>query len=283
MSAIPIPVDRSFADDFYRITVQRLVKRGKLSTGDSVLITAGGSHDRETWLESGFTNVTISNLDDRLVGNEFAPFAWSFQDAEQIAMEDNSVDFVCIHNGLHHCRCPQAAILEMLRVARKGILLFEPYDNLVTRIGLRFGVGQRFETAAVFYNDFTHGGLRNGAIANYVYRFTKWELEKTISTAYPEGPVELDFVHALRIPWEQLKGRRNKIPYYMTCLALPFLQLASLLSPEQGNCFAAYISKRTESSPLWPWVEITPLGSVGANKEWLANKYTKPPLDQTAK
>jgi hypothetical protein len=163
----------------------------------------------------------------------------------------------------------------MLRVARKGILLFEPYDNLVTRLGMRFGVSQKFETAAVFYSGFTHGGLRNGPVANYVYRFTKWELEKTVSTAYPEGPIDLQFIHALRIPWEQLKGRRNKIPYYLTCLALPFLSLANRLIPEQGNCFAAYIAKRTDQSPLWPWVLRSESGNCVANKDWLSNKYQK--------
>ncbi len=266
---------RSFEGDFYLSTLLTWIERGRISTTDSILVTAGGKRDQETWLACGFKNVTISNLDDRMVGNEFAPFAWSFQDAEQITMEDNSVDFVCIHAGLHHCGCPQAAILEMLRVARKGILLFEPYDNFVTRLGLRLGLGQRYETAAVFYNDFTHGGLRNGPVANYVYRFTKWELEKTVSTAYPEGPVELDFVHSLRIPWDQLRGRRNKLPYYLACLASPFLNLASYLVPEQGNGFAAYIGKRNAASPLWPWVARSENGRCQANKQWLAKQYQR--------
>jgi len=266
---------RSFEDDFYASTVLKLVERGRISTSDSVLVTAGGMRDQETWLACGFRNVTISNLDDRMIGNEFAPFAWSFQDAEKITLKDNSVDFVCIHAGLHHCGCPQAAILEMLRVARKGILLFEPYDNLVTRLGLRLGLGQRYETAAVYYNDFTHGGMRNGPVANYVYRFTKWELEKTVSTAYPEGPVDLEFVHALRVPWDQLKGRRNKIPYFLACLASPFLNLASFLVPEQGNGFAAFIAKRNDASPVWPWVARSTNGSCSANREWLSQQYKK--------
>jgi SAM-dependent methyltransferase len=271
----PLALSRSFEDDFYGSTIQALMSQGRISTSDSVLVTAGGTRDKETWQQCGFHNVTISNLDDRMVGNEFAPFDWSYQDAEKLTTPDNSFDFVCIHNGLHHCGCPQAAILEMLRVARKGILLFEPYDNLVTRIGIRLGVGQKFETAAVFYNGFTHGGLRNGPVANYVYRFTKWEIEKTVSTAYPEGPVDLHFIHALRIPWEQLKGRRGKLPYYLTCLALPVLNLLNFTFPEQGNCFAAFIAKRTEESPLWPWVYRTSNGRCAANESWLSKKYAK--------
>jgi SAM-dependent methyltransferase len=246
-----------------------------LSREDSVLVTAGGNRDKETWEVCGFHDVTISNLDDRMVGDEFSPFKWSFLDAEHIALDDNSVDFVCIHNGLHHCRCPQAAVLEMLRVARKGILIFEPYDNFVTRIGMRFGVSQKYETAAVFYSDFTHGGFRNGPVANYVYRFTKWELEKLVATAYPEGPVRLEFIHALRVPWEQLKGRGNKIPYYLANIARPVLSIVNYLFPSQGNCFAAYIPKRSNQDPIWPWVEKSDDGKYQANKEWLLSKYRK--------
>lgn len=274
-NATPLATSRSFEDDFYGSTIRQLVEQGRISKDDSVLVTAGRTRDKETWKSCGFQKVTISNLDDRMVGNEFAPYDWSYQDAEKISLKDNSFDFVCIHSGLHHCGCPQAAILEMLRVARKGILLFEPYDNLVTRLGMRWGVSQKYETAAVFYNGFTHGGLRNGPVANYVYRFTKWELEKTVSTAYPEGPIDLQFIYALRIPWEQLKGRRSKIPYYLTCLAHPFLNLMSQLFPEQGNCFAAYIAKRTDEDTLWPWVARSTTGHCSANEDWLSRRYEK--------
>jgi len=276
MSTItPLATRKSFEDDFYGSTVNKLVSDGKLRIEDSVLVTAGGNRDKETWEVCGFRNITISNLDDRMVGDEFSPFNWSFLDAEHIALDDNVVDFVCIHNGLHHCRCPQAAVLEMLRVARKGILIFEPYDNLVTRIGMRLGVSQKYETAAVFYSNFTHGGYRNGPVANYVYRFSKWELEKLVATAYPEGPVKIDFFHAIRIPWEQLKGRSNKLPYYLASLARPFLSILSRLFPEQGNCFAAFITKRTIEDNPWPWVERTSEGMYVANRGWLSEKYEK--------
>ena len=271
----PLATTRSLEDDFYGSTIRKFVEQGRISKDDSVLVAAGGTRDKETWQSCDFKKVTISNLDDRMVGNEFAPFEWSYQDAEKLFLEDNSFDLACIHNGLHHCGCPQAAILDMLRVARKGILLFEPYDNLITRLGMRLGVGQKFETAAVFYNGYTHGGLRNGPVANYVYRFTKWELEKTISTAYPEGPVDLQFIHALRIPWEQLQGRRSKIPYYLTCLVRPVLSLLSQAFPEQGNCFAAFIAKRTDEAPLWPWVSRSSSGRCSANEDWLSKRYAK--------
>lgn len=266
---------KSFEDDFYQAVICKLVRSGKISTKSSVLVTAGGLRDKETWLASDFMNVTISNLDDRMVGDEFAPLKWSFLDAERISLPDNSFDYVCIHNGLHHCGCPQAAVLDMLRVARKGILLFEPYDNLVTRIGARLGISQKYETAAVFYSGYTHGGLRNGPVANYIYRFTKWELEKTVSTAFPEGPVKLEFMHAFRMPWEQLQGRSNKLAYYVACLARPLLSVATMLFPEQGNCFAAFITKRSENEALWPWVDRSADGSLTANTNWLTKKYKK--------
>jgi ubiquinone/menaquinone biosynthesis C-methylase UbiE len=55
-------------------------------------------------------------------GDEFAPFSWSFQDAEQLSFEDEAFDYVFVHAGLHHCASPHRALLEMYRVARRGIM-----------------------------------------------------------------------------------------------------------------------------------------------------------------
>jgi ubiquinone/menaquinone biosynthesis C-methylase UbiE len=33
-------------------------------------------------------------------GNEFHPFKWSYQDAENLSFKDKSFDFVVVHSGL---------------------------------------------------------------------------------------------------------------------------------------------------------------------------------------
>lgn len=70
----PLATTRSLEDNFYGSTIRKLVEQGRISKDDSVLVTAGGTRDKETWQSCDFKKVTISNLDDRMVGNEFAPF-----------------------------------------------------------------------------------------------------------------------------------------------------------------------------------------------------------------
>jgi ubiquinone/menaquinone biosynthesis C-methylase UbiE len=84
------------------------------------LVVCRGEFDRDTLLEEGYTAVTISNLDDRVRGDEFAPYAWSFQDAEALSFPDRSFDYCIVHAGLHHCASPHRALLEMYRAARRA-------------------------------------------------------------------------------------------------------------------------------------------------------------------
>ena len=60
----------------------------------SILICGGGSLDKETFINLGFTNVTVSNLDTRASVDEFAPYKWDYQDAQSLSYDDNSFDKV---------------------------------------------------------------------------------------------------------------------------------------------------------------------------------------------
>ena len=141
-------------ETFYDETLRLLVAEGWLRRDDSVLVVAGGPSDREALLASGITSATITNVDGgRATNGEYAPYAWSRQDAEALAFPDASFDVSIVHQGLHHCRSPHRALLEMYRVARRGLVVFEPHDTFLTRIGVRMGVGQQYEVAAVAAND----------------------------------------------------------------------------------------------------------------------------------
>jgi len=188
-------------DDFYETTVKWLIYKGVLAREMKVLVVCGGHVDRDVLLKAGFTDVTISNLDSRLAGNEFPPFRWSYHDAEKLELPDEEFDFCIAHNGLHHCASPHRALLEMFRVAKKGVLVSEPRDTLLVRLGIRFNFGQDYETAAVEGDGFGFGGMRNSGIPNYVYRWTEREIEKTIRSFCPWGQSRFFYRHALRVPW----------------------------------------------------------------------------------
>jgi hypothetical protein len=42
---------------------------------------------------------------------------------QDLPYNDNSYDYVITHSSIHHCSKPHTAILEMLRVAKFGIIL----------------------------------------------------------------------------------------------------------------------------------------------------------------
>jgi SAM-dependent methyltransferase len=68
-------------------------------------------------------------------------------DAESLPFRDSSIDFVYVHDGLHHLEDPFTGLAEMVRVARKGISLTEPADAAVTHLAVRAGIALAHEAA----------------------------------------------------------------------------------------------------------------------------------------
>lgn len=257
--------------DFYREVVGRLLRTGVLDTHKEVLVLCGGDTDVGVMRDCGLRHVVISNLSDSGQGGA-APFRWSYQDAERLTYEDGAFDFCVVHNGLHHCRSPHRALVEMYRVARRGLLLFEPYDNFVTRLGVKLHIGQEYEHASVFLNHGDHGGVGNSAIPNYVYRWTEHEIVKTISSFAPHARHQIAFIHAMRIPWTQLRRRRRRTLYRLVRLAQPAFALLETCLPKQGNNFAALVLKPELPMALHPWLRQEG-GVIRPNDEWLAAQY----------
>ncbi len=262
-------------DGFYYQALSGLLKRGLLDVDSSILVTCGGELDCEVLRDLGFKQVTISNLDSRMRGTEYAPYQWSFQNAEKLTYADGQFEFCIEHNGLHHCYSPHKALLEMYRVAKQGIVMFEPYDNWLSRLGVAMGIGQDFEHAAVFYNDLVFGGVENSWLPNYIYRWTRRELVKTIRCYSPWGESRFEFIHQLRVPWQQLKGRKNPLFLWGVVMAWPILRLLSLALPRQTNCFAAAIFKPDPKRDLHPWLQLDSEARIELNRSWLERRYRK--------
>jgi SAM-dependent methyltransferase len=260
--------------DFYTQTLRKLIRRGHMGPDMRVLVVCGGGLDRQVLLECGFRDVIISNLDARMRGDEFAPFRWSFQDAEALSFADNEFDFCIAHSGLHHCYSPHRALLEMYRVSRAGILIFEPRDGLLVRLGVRLNMGQDYEVAAVFDNDLIFGGVRNTEVPNYVYRWTPNEVRKTIKSYAPVGHHGFEFYYAMRVPWQRLKLMRNKLYLAGAIAALPFLKALSLVVPALCNNFGFLVLKPKIPGDLFPWL-TTASGKLELNKGWVTARYRK--------
>ena len=102
---------------------------------------------------------------------------FSEQNAEKLKFSDNEFDFVYCKESYHHFPRPAIATYEMLRVAKKGIILQEPVDNLFF---------EKFSQSLMHYvKEFTKLALRKKQekhafeeAGNYVYTLSSRELQK---------------------------------------------------------------------------------------------------------
>jgi SAM-dependent methyltransferase len=260
--------------DFYTDTLLKLIRRGDLERSMRVLVVCGGPLDSQVLAACGFTDVVISNLDSRMKGDEFAPFRWSFQDAEALTFADNEFEWCIAHSGLHHCYSPHRALLEMYRVSRRGILVFEPRDGALVRLGVLLKLGQDYEVAAVFDNDLVFGGVRNTELPNYVYRWTPREVRKAISSYAPVGHHRFEFFYALRVPWERLRLLRNKAYLAGTLAVLPLLKGLSRLLPGMCNNFCFMVLKPKWPDDLFPWLKASN-GKLKLDRGWVTAHYSR--------
>jgi ubiquinone/menaquinone biosynthesis C-methylase UbiE len=260
--------------DFYGEVIDELVHDEILDPRMQVLVVCGGKRDKTVLHHKGFRHVVISNVDPRPEPSVFAPYSWCYQDAEHLSFEDDSFDFCLVHSGLHHCYSPHRALLEMYRVSRRGLLLFEPYDNIVTRLGVRLNIGQEYEHASVVCNDLGYGGVANSEIPNYIYRWTEREIAKTINCYAPEAPADVRFMHRMRVPWTQLHNRRNRSLYVAMRFGQPLLKVVERCLPKQCNNFAAVVLKPDLRRSLHPWLRKDGDG-VRLNQQWLADRFKR--------
>ena len=220
-----------------------------------VLVLGGGQEDLDILTACGFKQMVMSNIDSPGLA----------LDAENIALPDNSYPIVFAHAVLHHCRSPHKAIGEMVRVARQHVFFLEPNDSWAVRMLVRLGYSFPYELAAVAAHEYLHGGMRDGPIPNYIYRWTGHEVEKSVASYHPERQFQVrahpywDFYVN---EYELVSRKETRVAQLAEKIGprnlVSMLQLGqavlNLLPPvrSQGNKFFCAISKRE----LQPWIEM---------------------------
>ena len=222
----------------------------------SVLVVAGGPADRDALHELGFEHVTISNVDEQMAAEELAPYEWSFQDAEALDYPDGSFDLTVVSAGLHHCRSPHRALLELYRVARVAALALESRDSALMRVAVRLGAVDEYELAAVAAHDFRSGGVANTSTPNYVYRWSEREIEKTVASFAPHARHRIRFFREFELPEALVEIDRGNRAGILR-LARPVVTGITRVLPRQANLFAFAIEKPRLPADLQPWMRLT--------------------------
>lgn len=222
----------------------------------SVLVVAAGEQDRVVFNRCGYTQVTLSDVDPRGEHGD-GEYQWVYQDAHNLSYADDSFDFVVVHAALHHCSSPHRALLEMYRVARKGIMVIENRDSLLMHVAQRLHLTSTYEIGAVAGHGGRSGGVDNSPVPNYVYRWTEHEIRKTINTFRPEARHRFEFGYgsevALFTRWIRHGGVRAIGGYVLRAAFDIFVWLF----PRQQNLFAIFVGKPKIPQDLQPWLAYT--------------------------
>ena len=253
--------------------IRHRLNASRVNTNEPVLVVGGEQEDFDILSACGFKQIVLSNIDE----------TGMVLDAENIALPDNSYPVVFAHAVLHHCRSPQKAVGEMVRVSQKHVFFVEPNDSWALRMLVRLGFSFPYELAAVAAHEYNRGGMRNGPIPNYIYRWTGPEARKSVFAYHPElrlrvrahpywdfyvNECELLKRKETRVAeLAQKMGPRNFI--HLLHLAQKLLNLLPPLRM-QGNKFFCTISK----GDLHPWIERRD-GQCYLNKETVIRRKSR--------
>lgn len=153
------PLVRYLRDRRIRIAVSHLLRvTGGTCRDLDALVVCGGVGGEGTLLANlGFRSVTVSDFSDAALAicNQRDPrLATRKLNAEQLDVADNSYDVVLVQDGLHHLPRPVLGYVEMLRVARRAVIVIEPHSGFVARL-----FGTKWE--------------RHGTAVNWVFRWNR--------------------------------------------------------------------------------------------------------------
>jgi ubiquinone/menaquinone biosynthesis C-methylase UbiE len=178
------PLVRFLRDRRIKIGVQRAMKiSGATPKEWDALVVCGGVGGEGTLLANlGFRSVTVSDISENAV--EICKvrdprLKTSVLNAEAMSLPDKSFDLVLVQDGLHHLPRPMLGYTEMLRVARRAVIVVEPHAGLVAKL-----IGTTWE--------------KHDDEINYVFRWNQLMLEEPARSVLLDSSTD---VKAIRL-WD---------------------------------------------------------------------------------
>ena len=118
------------------------------------------------FIKKGFQDVTVSDISENSlkICRQLEPkINTVVLNGEDTGLADNTYDLVVVQDGLHHLPRPVTGFTEMLRTAKKGVIVIEPYYSAVGNL-----MGTEWEV---------HGGS-----TNYVYRWNRMMVDQAVKS-----------------------------------------------------------------------------------------------------
>lgn len=242
------------ASTFARL-LRKHLQSGAIRREDAILVQFAGTFDEQVCAELELGNCTFLNIAPDSPSSNIGGIP---TDAHHMPYESASFDHVIGHSGLHHCSRPHEALHEMYRVARKTVLFVENQDSMFMRLATRAGVVSWHELPAVIAGDYTSGGVDGTGVPNFVYRWTRRELRKTVASFDPAYEVPIEFhsewnLGSGRVSSQVLQRKLHLGDERAERLLTTGQHWLNALAARGGNIFAATIRK--DLARLHPWME----------------------------
>lgn len=138
-------------------------------------------HDANYLIEKGVQNVIASDINDEFlaVSKEVGIVdKFSAENAENLSFDDNSVDYILCKETYHHFPRPYAALYEMIRVAKKAIIIIEPQDPILKMPLLMFMNNVLEKIKLGLINKIWKNRFSYEQVGNFVYKVSEREMEK---------------------------------------------------------------------------------------------------------
>jgi SAM-dependent methyltransferase len=121
------------------VAIRILRRAGQLDPAEASVLTicSGAGGDGAFLRNEGFDDVTVSDFSEEALHlcEQFNPeLKTKLLNAERLDLPDGSYDIALVQDGLSHLPRPVVGFTEMLRVARKAVIVIEPHSGLVPRL-----------------------------------------------------------------------------------------------------------------------------------------------------
>ncbi len=153
-----------------------------MNNKDKWLTVGDGLGTDAHWLgNAGIEDVTASDIADSALkkAHELGHIQKFEQvNAEKIGFGDGHFDYVLCKEAYHHFPRPYIAVYEMLRVAKKGIIMIEPLDVGIEMPAIVFlkRVLDKFDNTLI--DKFWKNRFSFETVGNFVYKVSEREFEK---------------------------------------------------------------------------------------------------------